>query len=171
MDTVNVSNATGALQAYRSPHLRAYLAVDIAAALMALSTKAEIDLLQRAVAGESITEAEALANYARQQLVSMISWACTPQARWPSLRGCTWHRGCGGMDMSKRRRATVVAEQGGNILLVKELGARRYGLPGGGIERRESVIEASCREVREETGLTVVQAEYLFDYEGHVMFN
>ena len=73
--------------------------------------------------------------------------------------------------MSKRRRATVVAEQDGMVLLVRERGARRYGLPGGGIEGRESVIEAACREIREETGLTVVRAEYLFDHEGYVMFN
>ena len=71
----------------------------------------------------------------------------------------------------KRTRATVVAEQDGRVLLVKERGARRYGLPGGGIERREGVIEAACRELREETGLCVVQAEYLFDHEGHIMFN
>lgn len=76
-----------------------------------------------------------------------------------------------GTNNRKRRRATVVAEQDGKVLLVKERGARRYGLPGGGIEGRESVIEAACREVREETGLTVIRAEYLFDYEGHLMFN
>ena len=71
----------------------------------------------------------------------------------------------------KRRRATVVAEKDGKVLLVQERGTRRYGLPGGGIEGRESVIEAACREIREETGLNVVRAEHLFDHEGRVMFN
>ena len=71
----------------------------------------------------------------------------------------------------KRRRATVVAEQGGKVLLVRERRHRQYGLPGGGIEGQESVIEAACREIREETKLAVVSAEHLFDYEGHVMFN
>ena len=76
-----------------------------------------------------------------------------------------------GMNKRKRRRATVVAEQDGKVLLVQERGTHRYGLPGGGIEGRESVIEAACREMREETSLTVVKAEYLFDYEGQVMSN
>ena len=57
------------------------------------------------------------------------------------------------------------------MLLVKEQGAHRFSLPGGGIERREGVIEAACREIREETGLRVVQARHLFDHEGHVMFH
>ena len=68
----------------------------------------------------------------------------------------------------KRRRATVVAAQDGRLLLVKERGAHRFSLPGGGIERREGVIEAACRELREETGLCVLQAKYLFDHEGRV---
>ena len=72
---------------------------------------------------------------------------------------------------NKRPRATVVAEQDGRVLLVKERGARRYSLPGGGIERREGVIEAACREIREETRLCVIQARYLFDHEGHVMLH
>ena len=78
MDSVNFRNAPTAAHAYRSPSIRAYLAVGvlvllgIVAVATILSTKAEIDLLQRAVAGESITEAEAFANDTRQQLVSVI---------------------------------------------------------------------------------------------------
>ena len=71
----------------------------------------------------------------------------------------------------KRRRATVVAAQDGRLLLVKERGAHRFSLPGGGIERREGVIEAACRELREETELCIVQARYLFDHEGRVMLH
>ena len=71
----------------------------------------------------------------------------------------------------KRRRATVVAVQNGRMLLVKEREAHRFSLPGGGIERREGVIEATCREVREETGLCVIQAKCLFDHEGRVMLH
>ena len=71
----------------------------------------------------------------------------------------------------KRRRASVVAERSGEFLLVRERGARHYTLPGGGIEGRESIIEAACREIREETSLFVTRAEYLFDYEGQVLFH
>ena len=71
-----------------------------------------------------------------------------------------------GPSNEKRLRATVIAEQGGRFLLVRERDARRYSLPGGGIERGESVIEAALRELREETKLAVVKAERLFDYEG-----
>ena len=78
MDSVNFSNAPDATHAYRSPSVLAYMAVavlillGIIAVATILSTKAEIDLLQRVVAGEAITEAEALANDTRQQLVSLI---------------------------------------------------------------------------------------------------
>lgn len=71
----------------------------------------------------------------------------------------------------KRNRATVVLQRNGLTLLVREHGVRSYSLPGGGIERRESVLEAAIREIREETGLTVVQAEYLFDHEGRVVMH
>ena len=66
----------------------------------------------------------------------------------------------------KRRRATVIAEQDGKVLLIKEKGASRYSLPGGGIEKGESVMEAALRELREETKLSAIKAEYLFDHEG-----
>lgn len=65
----------------------------------------------------------------------------------------------------KRRRATLVAEQHGQILLVQERGRRRYSLPGGGLKKGESVLQAALRELKEETNLEVVKAEYLFDYE------
>ncbi len=78
----------------------------------------------------------------------------------------------------KRRRATVIAEQDGNVLLIdgnvlliKEKGANRYSLPGGGIERDESFMEAAVRELREETKLIAVKTEYLFDHEGTTQYH
>ena len=61
----------------------------------------------------------------------------------------------------KRLRATV--NQDG--LLHRERGSRRYSLPGGGIERGESAMEAGVRELREETA-DCLKAEFLFDHEG-----
>ena len=70
------------------------------------------------------------------------------------------------MNKKKRRRATVIAQQDGKVLLVREKGRKQFGLPGGGIEGRESTMEAALRELREETRLRPVKAERLFDYEG-----
>ena len=66
----------------------------------------------------------------------------------------------------KRARATVIAEQDGFVLLIREKGQRQYSLPGGGIERGEYTMEAALRELREETKLRPSKAERLFDYEG-----
>ena len=71
-----------------------------------------------------------------------------------------------GFAKKKRRRATVIAERGGKVLLIKERGSNSFSLPGGGIEKGESVIEAALRELREETKLSVVKAERRFDHEG-----
>ncbi len=65
----------------------------------------------------------------------------------------------------KRARATVVVQQDGKTLLIRERGARQFSLPGG-IERGEYVMEAALRELREETRLSPFKAERLFDYEG-----
>ena len=54
----------------------------------------------------------------------------------------------------------------GRVLLVRERGSRSFSLPGGGIERGESTVEAALRELREETQLAPVKAERLFDHEG-----
>ncbi len=77
-------------------------------------------------------------------------------------------KGSSALKKEKRRRATIVAEQDGKFLLVTERGASRYSLPGGGIEHGEFTLEAASRELREETGLWMVQAEHLFDHEGQV---
>ena len=70
----------------------------------------------------------------------------------------------------KRRRAAVVAEQDGKVLLVKERDSTSVQPAGQRDRRAKGCHYAACRELCEETGLCVVQARYLFDHEGHVMF-
>ena len=73
--------------------------------------------------------------------------------------------GSGDSPKKKRTRATVVAVQDGHILLVQENGRRRFSLPGGGLKKGESVLQGALRELKEETNLEAVKAEYLFDHE------
>ena len=76
------------------------------------------------------------------------------------------HAEASGDNPRKRRiRATLVAEQNGQILLVQENGRRPYSLPGGGLKKGESVLQAALRELKEETNLEAAKAEYMFDYE------
>ena len=75
------------------------------------------------------------------------------------------------MTKKKRQRATVIAEQDGKVLLVRERGTKHFSLPGGGIEGHESTMEAALRELREETRLRPIKAERLFNYEGSVQFH
>jgi 8-oxo-dGTP diphosphatase len=56
--------------------------------------------------------------------------------------------------------AQVLIERTGKVLLVHTVGAAgsnidRWGLPGGGREAGETLVQAAVREVREETGLEV----------------
>ena len=67
----------------------------------------------------------------------------------------------------KRSRATALVAVDGKLLLVRERGSKQWSLPGGGMERGEGPISAACREIEEETGLTVLAASFLFDYESH----
>ena len=54
------------------------------------------------------------------------------------------------------RVAVCVAEEGRLLLVAHGKGGRRYWLlPGGGVERGETLVEAARRELREETGLEV----------------
>ena len=69
-------------------------------------------------------------------------------------------------EKKKRRRATVIVERDDYVLLIREKGARRFSLPGGGIEGGESVMETALRELREETKLSVIKSERLFNHEG-----
>lgn len=63
-----------------------------------------------------------------------------------------------------RRRATAIVIRNGKILLLREPQDAEFELPGGGVEDDELPTDAVERELHEETGLTTVKADYLFDY-------
>ena len=63
---------------------------------------------------------------------------------------------------SKRPRASALVVSGGKVLLVRHRGEKNYSLPGGGIEKGETSLEAAVREVREETQLRAYSAKRLF---------
>ncbi|MDE2780269.1 MAG: NUDIX domain-containing protein [Chloroflexota bacterium] len=65
----------------------------------------------------------------------------------------------------KRNRATALVMNGGRLLLVRERGAKRWSLPGGGMKKGEAPVTAACRELDEETKLVATSATYLFHYE------
>ena len=62
----------------------------------------------------------------------------------------------------KRNRATALVVNDGKLLLVRERGAKRWSLPGGGMKKGEEPAVAACRELDEETRLTVLDATLLF---------
>ena len=49
--------------------------------------------------------------------------------------------------------ARVVALRGDEVMLVKQSYTTGWILPGGGVERGETLLQAAIREVREEAGL------------------
>jgi 8-oxo-dGTP diphosphatase len=59
----------------------------------------------------------------------------------------------------------VVFNKKGEVLLIKrgleELNGGKYDLPGGHIEKNETIEEALVREVKEETGLDVKKGEII----------
>ncbi|WP_328464029.1 NUDIX hydrolase [Actinoplanes sp. NBC_00393] len=70
--------------------------------------------------------------------------------------------------MSERRRAAAVIVRDGRVLMVHERSRRSGGgewwtLPGGGLRPGETAEEALRREVFEETGLVVSDAQYVLE--------
>ena len=59
-------------------------------------------------------------------------------------------------------RATVICEHDRHILLVRKAKCR-WTLPGGKVERGETIADAAIRELREETGLWVDGLLYLME--------
>ncbi|HGL6713915.1 MULTISPECIES: NUDIX domain-containing protein [Burkholderiaceae] len=62
-----------------------------------------------------------------------------------------------------KRRATVICERNGNVLLVaRERG--RWAFPGGRQKAGEDIASTAIRELDEETGLQVSNNHYLFRF-------
>jgi 8-oxo-dGTP diphosphatase len=66
-----------------------------------------------------------------------------------------------------RRRGTAIVDTPNGILVASQRGGV-YLLPGGGARHHESRQDAAIRELKEETGLKVVDSTYLFEYKGGV---
>ena len=62
-------------------------------------------------------------------------------------------------------RAVIVNERG-EVLLIQRRDNGVWSLPAGGIELGDSIMDCLCREVREETGLEVLEATPIALYTG-----
>lgn len=61
----------------------------------------------------------------------------------------------------KPRARVWLTNQHGQVLLTKTwFGRQRWSLPGGGIERRETPLQAAVRELREETGIRLPDSAF-----------
>ena len=60
---------------------------------------------------------------------------------------------------SMKRRATVICERDGQVLLVARARGR-WAFPGGRVKPSEELTDAAVRELREETGLDAVDVRY-----------
>lgn len=70
---------------------------------------------------------------------------------------------------TKRKRATAIVLRDGKVLLVRDKGKHHFSLPGGGVRKGESPVDAAARELREEVGLKTIKKDYLFTH--HVKAN
>lgn len=60
----------------------------------------------------------------------------------------------------------LIRDEGGRVLFIRRSDNGRWGMPAGGIELRETVLQALRREVVEETGLDVASATLIAIYSG-----
>ena len=60
----------------------------------------------------------------------------------------------------------LIRDESGRVLFIRRSDNDKWGMPAGGIELREMVLEALRREVKEETGLDVVSATLVAIYSG-----
>jgi 8-oxo-dGTP diphosphatase len=67
----------------------------------------------------------------------------------------------------KRIRGTAIVDTPEGVLLVSTNGDR-FSLPGGGAEKQEKGEAAAIRELKEETGLKAISAQYLFSHVGKI---
>jgi len=65
-----------------------------------------------------------------------------------------------------RKRAAAIIIQDGMVLLIRRIkpGRDYYTLPGGGVKLDETFAEACSREVKEETGLDVLDQQVMLKY-------
>ncbi|WP_274310157.1 NUDIX domain-containing protein [Solibacillus daqui] len=63
----------------------------------------------------------------------------------------------------------LIKDRNGRILLQKRSDYGNWGLPGGAMEPGESIEETMIREVKEETGLTIKEYNFLSVYTGKRM--
>lgn len=64
-----------------------------------------------------------------------------------------------------KRRATVICERDGRVLLVARARGR-WAFPGGRAKTGEELEDAAVRELKEETGLVAIQVRYAFQFRG-----